>query len=271
MLGEQYKKHKSKVQNGGSSAIENLASLAIPVPKNKFNKTGADEAQWTQQGWGIINDVLDFWMTELKDYFNMSLPSLQKAYARAHYGYVTWVAYPNDTILNAVYSGNDTEALKFNPETPNGTFPPNVTDFVIEDFDWYALEVFRNSCYPEETTMFGTKKILPDWEKAMQNFIAGHDQGEALYKVLHDGQTFVKDKMNLAYFRIVGAYMGVGWRPSCMDNINKVLEDASEWDKAGASAATTLMALIPALLTFGNLSVCPCLLVPLLQCSYTMF
>jgi hypothetical protein len=56
-------------------------------------------------------------------------------------------------------------------------------------------------------------------------------------------------------FRVVSAYMGVGRNVECSDIINTLLEGAEEWEKAGAAAATTLMALIPTFLAFGNLYV----------------
>lgn len=59
--------------------------------------------------------------------------------------------------------------------------------------------------------------------------------------------------VNDYYYSILGDYMGVGYQVSCSSNINTVLSEASEWDKAGAASASVLMALIPTLLTFGNL------------------
>jgi hypothetical protein len=54
-------------------------------------------------------------------------------------------------------------------------------------------------------------------------------------------------------FRLVDAYMGVGRTVECSDIINTLLAGAGEWEKAGSAAATTLMALIPTFLAFGNL------------------
>jgi hypothetical protein len=56
-----------------------------------------------------------------------------------------------------------------------------------------------------------------------------------------------------AYYRIIGDYMGTGIDVSCQSYISETLNAASQFDQAGWQAATTLMALIPALLTFGNL------------------
>jgi len=52
-----------------------------------------------------------------------------------------------------------------------------------------------------------------------------------------------------------GAYLGVGRSSKCSDHINDVLSNKDEWEKMGSSAATTLMALLPTFLAFGNLFV----------------
>jgi hypothetical protein len=56
-------------------------------------------------------------------------------------------------------------------------------------------------------------------------------------------------------YQLIADYMGVGVRRQCKDNINTVLKGASEWDKAGQQSASMIMALLPSLLTFGNLYV----------------
>lgn len=50
-----------------------------------------------------------------------------------------------------------------------------------------------------------------------------------------------------------GAYLGVGSSSTCSEHVNDVLANADEWAKMGGSAATTLMALLPTFLAFGNL------------------
>ena len=54
------------------------------------------------------------------------------------------------------------------------------------------------------------------------------------------------------YYKL-GAYMGVGQTVTCSSFIDDVLSNKDEWSKAGSSAATTLMALVPTFLAFGNL------------------
>lgn len=49
--------------------------------------------------------------------------------------------------------------------------------------------------------------------------------------------------------------LGVGYNFSCQPTINNVLQTADEYNKAGMNSATTLITLIPTLLTIGNLYV----------------
>ena len=58
---------------------------------------------------------------------------------------------------------------------------------------------------------------------------------------------------DLTYYYTLSAYSGVGWRTSCSHHVDEVLENMSEWNKAGSSAAITIMALLPTFLAFGNL------------------
>ena len=57
---------------------------------------------------------------------------------------------------------------------------------------------------------------------------------------------------DFAYWGI-NPLMGVGWSASCSGNVNDILATRNEWEKAGSGGATTLMALVPAILSFGNL------------------
>lgn len=52
-------------------------------------------------------------------------------------------------------------------------------------------------------------------------------------------------------YQLIADYMGVGVHTHCEEDINVVLAGATEYEKAGQQAASVLMALLPALLTFG--------------------
>lgn len=66
-------------------------------------------------------------------------------------------------------------------------------------------------------------------------------------------QTAIDELYPLLQQRKYSSYGGVGANVTCKRWIDEILKDASEWDKAGMSAATTLMALLPTFLAFGNL------------------
>ena len=65
----------------------------------------------------------------------------------------------------------------------------------------------------------------------------------------------VSEMATAAYYGIIGDYLGVGFNVSCRSHIANTLAGADDFEQAGWQAATTLMALIPVLLTFGNLFV----------------
>jgi hypothetical protein len=78
--------------------------------------------------------------------------------------------------------------------------------------------------------------------------------------VLENGDDFVwhylqaiNNMTRSIHFYKIGAYMGVGQTVSCSSFVDDVLSNKDEWSKAGSSAATTLMALVPTFLAFGNL------------------
>ena len=70
----------------------------------------------------------------------------------------------------------------------------------------------------------------------------------------------LQDRIQRAYYAIIGDYLGVGFQVSCKAYIEETLNNVSQFDQAGWQAATTLMALTPVLLTFGNLFVAVSLL-----------
>lgn len=63
----------------------------------------------------------------------------------------------------------------------------------------------------------------------------------------------IYDMWEQNFYSKLGSLMGVGKNVACSRKINEVLTEKDEWAKAGSSAATTLMALVPTFLAFGNL------------------
>ncbi|KKY17953.1 putative endo-beta [Diplodia seriata] len=78
-----------------------------------------------------------------------------------------------------------------------------------------------------------------------------------LRRMLAESLKSAKDRAAVLRNLVAASYMGVGFDGawSCRAAVNEYLENASEWDKAGASAAGTLLTLLPSLLTLGNLYV----------------
>ncbi len=123
---------------------------------------------------------------------------------------------------------------------------------------WRLQRAFANLALP----------LLPSAGPTNQTLLDAHDTDlydsiinyEELEMNLVDGEPTAVQQQELdeafknferAYFQIIADYMGVGWPTACQEQINMALKAASEWDKAGQQAATTLMALLPLLLTFG--------------------
>ena len=91
------------------------------------------------------------------------------------------------------------------------------------------------------------------------------DYGTSLVRNMNETKSFdrpflshlegLQDRIQRAYYAIIGDYLGVGFQVSCKAYIEETLNNVSQFDQAGWQAATTLMALTPVLLTFGNLFV----------------
>jgi hypothetical protein len=73
--------------------------------------------------------------------------------------------------------------------------------------------------------------------------------------VLEEQRPLVLQNQTAAHLQLIASHMGVGRTPECRAGIIEALKSADDYDSAGWQAATTLMTLIPALLTIGNLFV----------------
>jgi hypothetical protein len=74
-------------------------------------------------------------------------------------------------------------------------------------------------------------------------------------EVLKAQRPLVLENQTNAHLQLIASHMGVGRTPQCRAGIIEALKSADDYDSAGWQAATTLMTLIPALLTIGNLFV----------------
>ncbi len=158
----------------------------------------------------------------------------------------------------------------------NETLLDNLTDLYIDTAVYWFSDpdyITVDEAYPEiEALAF---KYLPSeqnysqllminannsWKNAIQNAQANRGNQTLDQWLANKEEDFTSCYLDEVYnltqatfFYILGAYMGMGKSVDCSDFINTVLEDASEWKKAGSNAATTLMALLPTFLAFGNL------------------
>lgn len=63
----------------------------------------------------------------------------------------------------------------------------------------------------------------------------------------------IDEEFKLIHHQYLMAWAGVGSEVDCSEHINNMLDQMDEWEKAGMAAASTLMALLPTFLAFGNL------------------
>jgi hypothetical protein len=63
----------------------------------------------------------------------------------------------------------------------------------------------------------------------------------------------IEDEFKMVHHQRLAAYAGVGSSVDCSVHVDAMLQQMSEWEKAGMAAASTLMALLPTFLAFGNL------------------
>jgi hypothetical protein len=85
--------------------------------------------------------------------------------------------------------------------------------------------------------------------------------GNDAQKLWDDNQTdlsekfldHIEEEFNILHTQRLAAFAGVGASVDCSVHIDSILDQMSEWEKAGMSVASTLMALLPTFLAFGSL------------------
>ncbi|KZF23248.1 hypothetical protein L228DRAFT_281988 [Xylona heveae TC161] len=109
------------------------------------------------------------------------------------------------------------------------------------------INSWANYCFPHNASYdsLGTTLVFPAYNDTQYN----------LYDKLYDAYSSLWKSYSNVYYAILGDYMGVGIDVKCKDDISNAIAGRSIYDQTGANAATTLMGIIPALLTFGNLYV----------------
>lgn len=214
----------SKVKNP-NNATEWLSHMHVPAPIFAVNNTKASAFRVEELGWRILGADLQWW----------------------------WRYYTEDdwTLQNDTDSNYTTE---------------DVLDYIALD-----LNVYSEIAFPCNSTLSTTLKgentnlslygseFIRDFREKISGIelvygnLTSDVKTQYLRDALEDASREANSTADAANWMVTASYMGVGWDVKCWGNINAALDLATEWDKAASSAATTLMALIPVLLTFGNL------------------
>lgn len=208
-----------------SPAMGFLGDLTMPIPSSAYNATGRDEHQLAMDLLLEYHETVAWWLELIaedppwNDTYIMS-PAMYNCPSNLTADYALNETCPNASCVSAPYYIMSSLTSALPSDACNTTVDPSCEAWLTSVLD----------------PINKTGKFIEELSK--QSAIAEHNQTRS-------------------YYQLIGDYIGVGFRidETCKNNINKVLEPLSEWDKAGMAAATTLMALIPALLAVSNLFV----------------
>ncbi|KAK5951604.1 hypothetical protein OHC33_007282 [Knufia fluminis] len=206
-------------------AFDFLKNFTFPIPSFAYNVTAKDnddfDIYWLDQFQARVTEWLQFFRdvnftdAELNAPVNFVCPTDDEAYFTK-----------NQTCPNASYV----------------TYPY----YVVSDLAWYLPQ---DACAVE------------DWDNGCASWLNSTldpvNKTGSLIDELNKQQVIAEQNKTVSYYRLISDYLGVGFpvNDTCRANINMALGSGDEFNKAGMNAATTLMALIPALLTIGNLFV----------------
>lgn len=213
----------------GNPAWDWLQNLTIPLPKYTYNSTAVekiDEALY--QRW-VFAEYVQSWLDFFEDYdlaqLNWSDPS-------------TFVCSTSDYVWDTNYTDPNRNSCS------DGSFV-STPWFVVDDLTYVP---------PYELCNFDSDPYCDVYRNATLQAI--NSTGDFLGELKKQKEEATKNNTRSQYLRI-GNILGVGYNVTqeCRDNINAALRDADEFTSAGTQAATTIAALIPALLTVGNLFV----------------
>lgn len=122
---------------------------------------------------------------------------------------------------------------------------------VYKAFRRFTLPIPR-SALPDDQVLSTHEYYLDGNITLIEEAETKYYNGELSYEEAQNEARPAYDDSLFTFYEIIGDYMGVGIHASCKENISEVLREANEWDKAGAQAASVIMALLPSLLTFGQ-------------------
>lgn len=141
-----------------------------------------------------------------------------------------------DTVLDDYYASYDVEDTP-----PVEVQSDNITAIAQSNL---SAEYFK---YNEVLLSASKEAANSSFEQDKKNY--GNPYPDVTFNYLYA----IANMSYQTYYYIHGAYIGIGMNSACAEQINQVLADKDEWAKMGSGAATTLMALLPTFLAFGNL------------------
>lgn len=169
--------------------------------------------------------------------FPVSDPEMKARVERVENNITAWDDFYDATLDYWLANWNNTQPLPEDTEETALRRFANKTKVDVEDFgtilqqakDGYATDLRAQNNDPQQLWEFDGTDLS---EKVL-------DVTEEEFKFLHHER--------------LAAYAGVGSPVDCSVHIDRMLDGMSEWEKAGMAAASTLMALLPTFLAFGNL------------------
>lgn len=217
-------KGNSTAQNDTSAGYADLAEYTIPsqfinnsciaVPNPYAPPTDPDNMH-TQ----CYNDPLD----------DLDLVMNPDLYDDDFIGNITaWLLQDAQSYLNLFQGYNLTHSNYINSLSWYGPDPPNVTSDWGYPSSYYGLTWWYSYSW---------------WGNGPDSSTAKNWTGSPIQDFIHYTTIY-----------LYGSYMGVGSTVECSAYINEVLSNKDPWANAGSAAATTLTALLPTLLSFGNVS-----------------
>lgn len=206
-----------------------LQDLSLPLPKYTYDSTAVEKIDeyllWRSYFAEEVGSWLDFFEESNLTHLNWSDPS-------------TFICSTTDDLWDSNYTDHNRGSC------PNGSFV-STPWYVVNWLTWnmpyelcdkkqdHACSSYVNSSL---STVNATGDLVGELKKQKQ----------------------VADTNNtVSRYERIAKVLGVGYpvEKTCRDNINLALGDMDDFTQAGTQAATTIAALIPALLTVGNLFV----------------
>ncbi|KAL0261567.1 hypothetical protein SLS55_002997 [Diplodia seriata] len=225
------KKSKITKVTGSANDTEWLTKMNVRAPLFAVNDTKATAFRVEEQGWKIVGADLNWWwMYYVEDDWSLQKESeMLKGYPDVDQDPLEVIRYDLDLYSGVAFPCNSTLSTTLLDDSGDN---PNASAYG-SDF----IQKFRERM----NDLYLSEDMLSDLVT------------QYLKEELQEASRAANQTADSTYWKITASYMGVGWNVKCWGDINTALNMATEWDKAASSAATTLMALIPVLLTFGNL------------------